>query len=172
MRCLPARNIPLWVCLLSAGLVPSVTHAAVAVVTPDRYAQLRMTCATPLALTQDCSVRIGPTRPIAIDRFRMNIAAASDGRTVFISQVRSGPDHNLGEFAPSEDRRAEAVAAIRAVRQVLQPEGVCLRRWETIRHGRRVRGYLLTFSDDAYALLREQTVLESEHWLPGPLSRR
>jgi hypothetical protein len=172
MRCISARYLPLWACLLFASLVPSTMRAAAPAVTPDRYAELRMTCAAPLPLTQDCSVRIGPTRPIAIERFRMNIAATSDGRTVFISQVRSEPDHNLGEFGPWEDRRAEAVAAIRAVRQVLQREGVCLQRWKSIRHGRRVRGYLMTFSDNAYALLREQTVLESEHWLPGSLSRR
>jgi hypothetical protein len=172
MRCISARYPPLWACLLVASLAPATLRAAAPAVMPDRYAELRMTCAVPLPLTQDCSVRIGPTRPIAIDRFRMNIAAASDGRTVFISQVRSGPDHNLGEFVPRKDRRAEAVAAIRAIRQALHREGVCLQRWESIEHGRRVRGYLLTFSDDAYALLREQTVLESEHWLPGSLSRR
>jgi len=172
MRRISDRFLPLWTCLFFASLAPAPTAASVSANMPDRFAELRMTCAAPLPLTQDCSVRTGPTRPIAIDRFRMNIAATSDGRTLFISQVRSAPDHNAGQFSPRADRRTEAVAAIRALRRALRHQGICLERWETIRHGQRLRGYVLTFSDDAYSLLREATVLESEHWLPGPLSRR
>ena len=37
----------------------------------------------------------------------------------------------------------------------------------TMRRGRRVAGYFLEFSGNAYEFLKQFTVLESEYWLPG-----
>lgn len=169
-RTLPRQLLPF--ALILFGITPGTSLGVASVVTPDRFAYLKMTCHTPVPLARDCSVRKGPTRPIAIERFRMNIAASSDGRTVMINQVRFGPDHNGGEFAQRPNDRGTAIAAIRELRRWLHREGVCLERWETLRHGGQVRGYLLAFSDDVYPMLHRKTVLESEHWLPRQLSRR
>lgn len=161
-------------CLLTllAGLAPPVALAAVEVVVADRFGNHRMTCQIPVRLTQDCSIRQGPTRSIAVADYRMNIAADTDGRTILISRVRRGPDHNGRLFATERDRHTVAIAAIRTLRRLLHAEGICLDRWRKITRGESVQGYLLTFSDAAYPALRQRTVLESEHWLPSRLSGR
>lgn len=161
-------------CLLTllAGLTPPLALAAVEVVAADRFGNHRMTCQAPVRLTQDCSIRQGPTRPIAVADYRMSIAADTDGRTILISQVRAGPDHNGRLFATGRDRHTVAIAAIRTLRRLLRAEGICLERWQKITRADQIEGYLLTFSDAAYPVLRQRTVLESEHWLPNRLSRR
>lgn len=150
--------------LTSLGAVEPIAH--------DRFARDQMTCRSPVPLTRDCSDRNGPTRPIALGTFRMNLAGTSDGRTLFITQVRHGPDHNGREFAPEADRHETAIAAIRALRTWLHRSGACLELWQPLRHAGRVRGYLMTFSDDVYSELQRLTLLESEHWLPRQITRR
>lgn len=102
----------------------------------------------------------------------MNLAGTSDGRTLFITQVRYGPDHNGREFAPDADRHETGIAAIRAMRARLRRSGACLERWQPLQNAGLVRGYLVTFSDDVYSELRQLTLLESEHWLPRRITRR
>lgn len=152
-------------------LVPALSQGAIAPALPDRFAADKMTCRAPVHLTRDCSDHEGPTRPIALRGFRFNLAGSTDGRTLFINQIRYRPDHNGRQFAPDTDGHQTAIAAIKTLRRWLHSHGACLERWEALRHAGRVRGYLLTFSDNVYPPLHGLTLLESEHWLPNQVSR-
>lgn len=165
----------LFCCLATAttvGLLPTASLAAVERMTVYHVGNHRTTCDEPIRFSRDCSIRKGPIRPIAIGNFRMNIAADSNGHTLLISQIRYAPDHNGRLFVGHDDRHTVAIAAIRELRRQLRRQGVCLERWQKVRRGGDVKGYRLTFSDEAYPFLQQLTVLESEHWLPQRASRR
>lgn len=155
------------ICLLCA-LLPT-SQASVRVLGPGAYSGDAMTCEAPVRLVHDCSVWRGATLPIAFGGFRMTLAADSDGRTILVSRVRRGPDHNGSRFrrmAGSKARLLHAAQAIDLIGAALQDRGIRLQRVQPLGHGRRVTGFFLEFSDNAYDYLRQFTVLESEHWLP------
>ncbi len=116
-------------------------------------------------LSHDCSiwrVRPGPSHsPITAD-----LAAGRDGRTILISQLRHRPDHNGNAFRRQPHRQA-ALDAVRHIGSALEDKGIRLERMQAVRRGRRVAGYFLEFSDNAYDYLKKFTVLESEYWLPS-----
>lgn len=152
--------------------IPLSSLGATETALPDRFAPGNMNCRFPVHLTRDCSDRKGPTRPIAIGAYRMNLAGSSDGRTLLINAIRYAPDHNGRLFSPAKDDRATAIAAIKVLRRWLYDSGACLEHWQAVRHAGQTRGYLVTFSEPVYAQLQRLTLLESEHWLPSRLSRR
>jgi len=128
-----------------------------------------ISCDFPVRLTRDCSVWQGATRPIAIGDYRMTLAADREGRTVLVSRLRPGPDHNGAEFRRTLDRswpHHSSLDAIRLIGAALQDHGIRLERSQPLRQGHRIQAYLLEFSDNAYEVLKQYTVLESEHWLP------
>lgn len=167
----PRLVVGAWLACLSL-VVPLSSFGATEIALPDRFARDNMDCRVPVRLTRDCSNRKGPTRPIAIGAFRMNLAGSSDGRTLLISAIRFAPDHNGRLFSPDTDDRETAVAAIKALRRWLYDTGACLEHWQAVQHAGQTRAYLVTFSDPVYTELRRLTLLESEHWLPGRLTRR
>ena len=59
-----------------------------------------------------------------------------------------------------------AIEAIDKIGMALGEQGIRLERVRPVHRGRRVTGYFLEFSANAYEYLRQFTVLESEHWLP------
>lgn len=155
-------------CILLTGLI-SNGHASVRVSRPAEYGSQRITCEFPVRLTHDCSVWQGATRPIAFGDYRMTLAAGSDGKTILLSRVRLGPDHNGYRFRPGPTSRlgqGQSLRAIQCIGAVLEHEGIRLERMQPVRRGRRVAGYFLEFSANAYDYLKQFTVLESEHWLP------
>ena len=157
--------------LLCMGLSFS-TIAAVRPLGTDDYWLHRITCDYPFRLTRDCSIWHGATREIAFGDYRMNLAADDDGRTLLLAGIRLAPDHNGSAFRMQrEDRGERALALIDQLDVALSPHGVRLERLLPVRRGRRIAGYFLTFSDDAYTILRRFTVLESHHWLPQQASR-
>jgi len=128
-----------------------------------------ISCEFPVRLTRDCSIWQGATRPIAIGDYRMTLAADRRGRTVLVSRLRPGPDHNGAEFRRTPDRRwpqHSSRDALRLIGAALQDHGIRLERSQALRQGQRIQAYLLEFSDNAYEVLKQFTVLESEHWLP------
>lgn len=138
---------------------------------PAHLAADAISCEYPVRLTRDCSIWQGATRPIAIGDYRMSLAADRAGRTVLVTRLRPGPSHNGNEFRRGPDRRwlhHSSEEAIRLIGEALEDRGICLERAEPVRRGRRIQAYLLEFSDDAYEVLTQYTVLESEHWLPPP----
>ena len=142
---------------------------------PAGYSKDTFTCEYPFKLTRDCSVWQGPTRPIAIAGFRMSLAADSEGRTIMLSRMRQGPDHNGYRFRPhpaSRTGKQRSLRAVECIGNVLEHEGIRLERMQTVRRGQKVIGYLLEFSENAYDFLKQFTVLESEHWLPRNTSSR
>lgn len=153
-------------------LLASIGQAAVSPIEANRFSRHQMDCEEPIRLTRDCSVRKGATRPIALGDYRMDIAGDTEGRTILIDKIRAAPQHNGRLFQDSRDRHEVAIAAIRTLRRRLLAEGVCLERWRPVTRAGRIEGYLLTFSDEIYAILEQHTVLESEHWLPSRMTRR
>lgn len=144
-------------------------HASVRVLGPAEFASHRVTCELPVRLTHDCSIWQGPTRPIAFGDYRMNLAAGSGGRTILVSRLRRGPSHNGGSFrleTGGDARQATSEQAIQLIGAALGDQGIRLERMRPVNRGRRVDGYFLQFSDNAYDFLKQFTVLESEHWLP------
>jgi hypothetical protein len=128
-----------------------------------------ITCEFPVRLTRDCSIWQGATRPVAIGDYRMTLAADRAGRTVLVTQLRPGPSHNGSEFRLGPDRRwlhHSSAEAIRLIGEALEDRGIRLERTLPVRRGRGIQAYFLEFSDDAYEVLKQFTVLESEHWLP------
>lgn len=139
------------------------------VFSPAEYSSQRVTCEFPIKLTHDCSIWQGATRPIAFGDYRMTLAAGSNGKTILLSHLRRGPDHNGFRFRPRLKGKAKerrSIQAIQCIGAALEHEGIRLERLQTVRHGRRIAGYFLEFSDNAYDYLKQFTVLESEHWLP------
>lgn len=137
--------------------------------TPAAYSSHRVTCEFPIKLTHDCSIWKGATRPIAFGDYRMTLAAGSDGKTILLSRVRPGPDHNGYRFRPGPKGKSAEKRSMRAIQclgAALKHEGIRLERLQTVHRGRRVEAYFLEFSDNAYDYLKQFTVLESEHWLP------
>ena len=133
------------------------------------YMSHKITCEFPVRLTHDCSIWQGATRPIAFGEYRMSVAADDDGRTILLSRLRQGPNHNGTRFrfdSNGQSRDSRPVEAIRLIGEALEQEGIRLERMQPVRRGRRVDGYFLEFSDNAYDYLKQFTVLESEHWLP------
>jgi len=154
--------------MLTFGLI-STGHTSVRPYDFNQYESRAISCDYPVRLTHDCSSWRGATRPIAFGNHRMTLAAGEDGRTIMLSQVRPGPDHNGYRFRPGpRDRLHErrSLRAIRCIGNTLEHEGIRLERIHTVRHGRHTQAYLLEFSGNAYDILKQFTVLESEHWLP------
>lgn len=134
-----------------------------------------ISCEFPVRLTRDCSIWQGATRPVAIGDYRMTLAADSEGRTILVSQLRPGPDHNGSEFRRTPDDhwpQHSSSDAIRLIGATLEDHGIQLERAQPLRRGRRVQAYLLEFSENAYDVLKQFTVLESEYWLPRRRSVR
>lgn len=150
--------------IIVAGLAGPV-QATVRVAEPFAYASHRVTCDFPVRLTDDCSIWQGATRPIALGDYRMSLAAGDGGRTILVSRVRPGPDHN-GLMFRQGLKGTPSSCAVEAISAALRAQGISLERMQTIRRGRRIEGYYLEFSDNAYDYLKRYTVLESEHWLP------
>lgn len=162
------------VCALLLGLL-SAGHASVRTFSPAEYSNQKITCEFPVKLTHDCSMWQGATRPIAFGDHRMSLAAGRDGRTILLSRVRPGPDHNGFRFRARPKGRAHEIRSMRAIRCIgdaLEHEGIRLQRMQPVHRGRRLEGYFLEFSDNAYDYLKQFTVLESEHWLPDRPSNR
>jgi hypothetical protein len=151
-------------------LGPPSVLASVQNLNPADYASHRVTCESPVRLTHDCSIWQGATRPIAFADYRMTLAAGSNGRTILISQLRHRPDHNGNAFR-RQPRRQAALEALRHIGSALEDQGIRLERMQAVRRGRRVAGYFLEFSDNAYDYLKKFTVLESEYWLPSRRGR-
>ena len=160
-------------CVLLAGLA-AAAQASVRAYGPGEYTSHRITCDHPIKLTHDCSVWNGATRPIAFGAYRMTLAAGSDGKTILLSQIRPGPDHNGYRFRPGPTSRSSGKRTLRVIdclRDALAQEGIRLERLQTVRKGHRVAAYYLEFSANAYDYLKQFTVLESEHWLPKRAGR-
>jgi hypothetical protein len=154
--------------IVALGLVSS-GQASIHTIEPTALGPHAMSCESPVRLTRDCSIWQGATRPIALGDYRMSLAADSAGRTLYITQLRPGPSHNGTEFRRDFKRRwphHSSEDAIRLIGSALEDHGIRLERTQAVRAGRRVQGYFLEFSDDAYEILKRFTVLESEHWLP------
>jgi len=156
--------------LYAASIVLGLAPAAQASIPAGGNAAARtLSCEFPVRLTRDCSVWQGATRPIAIGDYRMSLAADRDGRKVLVSRLRPGPDHNGAEFRRTLDRRwpqHSSRDAIGLIGTTLQDHGIRLERSQPLRQGRRIQAYLLEFSANAYEVLKQFTVLESEYWLP------
>ncbi len=155
-------------CLLTACLLPTA-QASVRIFTSEYYESRAINCEYPVKLTHDRSAWQGATRPIAFGRHRMSIAAGSGGRTILLSRVRPGPDHNGYRFRAGPGGRHQqtlSLQAIQCIGDVLEDEGIRLERMQTVRRGRRPQAYFLEFSGNAYDILKQFTVLESEYWLP------
>lgn len=155
-------------CVLVSGLL-STGHASIRPADPGEYSNQNITCEFPVKLTHDCSMWQGATRPIAFGNHRMSLAAGSDGRTILLSRVRPGPDHNGFRFRAKPVGRTRILQSMRAIQCIgdaLEHEGIRLQRLQPVHRGHRVEGYFLEFSDNAYDYLKQFTVLESEHWLP------
>lgn len=154
--------------ILSLALV-SAGHAKVRVLGTADYLSHKITCESPVKLIHDCSIWQGATRPIAFGEYRMTLAADGDGKTILLSRLRRGPSHNGTRFSSRfnrQSRESRSIAAIQSIGEALEERGIRLERMQTVRRGRRVDGYFLEFSDNAYDYLKQFTVLESEHWLP------
>ena len=140
--------------------------AAVRPLSSDDYWLHHITCEQPFRLVQDCSIWHGATREIAFGEFHMNLAAAEDGRTLLLAGIRFAPDHNGAHFrAKGKDRGERALRVIDEIDAELAQHGIRLQRLQPVRRGQRIAGYFLEFSDNAYAILKRFTVLESRHWL-------
>ena len=134
---------------------------------PADFSSHRLTCESPLRLTDDCSIWRGATRPIAIGDYRMSLAAGGGGRTILVSRVRESMDHNGLAFRTDRIGQSSSQRAIRAIELIstaLEDRGVHLQRIRPVQRGRRVDAYYLQFSDNAYDYLKQFTVLESGHW--------
>ncbi len=154
--------------ILCLGLA-SVGQASIRTSQPDDLASRAISCDFPVRLTHDCSPWQGATRPIAIGDYRMMLAADSRGNTVLIARLRPGPDHNGDEFRRRGHNHwlhHSSDDAIRLIGTTLEDRGIQLERAQPVRCGRRVQAYVLEFSDNAYEVLKQFTVLESEYWLP------
>lgn len=147
-------------------------HAAVQALATDELWLHRITCEQPYRLTQDCSIWHGAVREIAFGGYHMNLAAGPDGRTLLLAGIRHAPDHNGSAFRKrGKDRGELALKVIDRIDAALAGHGIRLERLDPVRHGRRVAAYFLEFSDDAYAVLKQYTVLASHHWLPRQAAR-
>lgn len=151
-------------------VLPPNGVAAVRALGPGDYSGQAMTCESPVRLVQDCSIWRGATLPVAFAGFRMTLAANGDGRRVLVSRLRRGPDHNGSRFRRTAASKARLLDAAQAIDLIgaatLRDRGIRLERVQALGRGRRVAGFFLEFSDNAYDYLRQFTVLESEHWLP------
>lgn len=146
----------------------STAQATVTASDPAQFSIRTITCEFPVRLTHDCSIWRGATRSVAFGDYRMTLAADSAGRTVLISQLRVAPSHNGPDFVATlgSSRKHSSADAIRRLETALADHGIRLERMQPVRRGRRVDGYFLEFSDNAYDFLKQFTVLESEQWLP------
>ncbi|MDJ0741254.1 MAG: hypothetical protein QNJ91_16175 [Gammaproteobacteria bacterium] len=155
--------------LLGTALLasPAATFAyAEPIATPIFNAQ-RITCEAPVRLAHDCSIWSGATRPIAFGQYRMRLAAGDDGRTILVSQLRPGPDHNGQAFLEPWSSPTTGTRALRLLGSALEDQGIRLQRLQALRQGRRIKAWVLEFSGNAYDYLKRFTVLESEYWLPA-----
>ena len=171
----PAPHTPRILLGLLLGLLTTSGHSSVQPFDPIGHSGGRITCEFPFKFTHDCSPWHGATRPIAIGGFRMTLAADSEGRTILLSRVRQGPDHNGYRFRPhpsSRPGRQRSLRAVQCLSNALEQEGIRLERMQTVQRARKAVGYILEFSDNAYDFLRQFTVLESEHWLPPKTAGR
>lgn len=147
--------------------LPAFAYAPV--VGSTSYLRDSISCEFPVRLAYDCSNWQGATRPIAVGDYRLKVAAGPQGKTVFVSKVHHGPDHNGSRFRSRADtgsRETRSRAVINLIGKVLEARGIRLERTQPLRRGAKVDGYYLEFSGNAYDYLKQLTVLESEHWLP------
>ncbi len=154
---------------LILGAVSTPGWANIETLSSDRHSRDRITCEFPVKLAFDCSNWQGATRPIAVGNFRLKLAAGPHGKTIFVSKVRHGPDHNGSRFrsrAVVGTRETRSLTAIDLIGKALAAKGIRLERIHPLRRGTRIDGYYLEFSANAYDYLKQLTVLESEHWLP------
>lgn len=154
--------------LLVVGLAAApAAQALIDAAAPGKLDMRRVTCEYPVRLTRDCSIWHGATRPIALGELRMSIAASRDGSVIYIDQVRQGPSHNGPGFGRPLGSRVKGRMGqiIHELEQTLSCHGISLQRLRPVTRGRKVHGYFVEFSDNAYELLMQYTVLESEHWL-------
>lgn len=147
-------------------LITSPADARVQAIAPSEFVRHQVNCETPVRLAHDCSIWAGATRPIAFGRYRMLLAAGSDGRTILVSRLRPRPDHNGSQFSQGLSDRLSGARVIRLIGSALEDQGLRLERLQPIRNGQRIDAWFLEFSGDAYNYLKQFTVLESEYWLP------
>ncbi len=155
--------------ILSLFAVSMPVSAKMEALSSNIHARDRITCEFPFKLAFDCSNWQGATRPIAVGDYRLKLAAGPRGKTIFVSKVRHGPDHNGSRFRSRTamgTRETRSLTAIDLIGRALAAEGIRLERMHPLRRGARIDGYYLEFSANAYDYLKQFTVLESEHWLP------
>lgn len=155
-------------CALVLAL-PQTAAALVQAKPADAFHLRSLTCEAPVKLAHDCSIWQGATRPIAFGSYRMLLAADDAGSTILVSRIRLCPDHNDGAFVADDARSANAI--IQELGDALEDRGIRLQRMQPVRDGRKIAAWFLEFSGDAYAYLKQRTVLESEYWLPDASPR-
>ncbi len=152
-------------------MLPCATFASLRVSGAADWRSHRLTCQYPIQLAYDCSVWQGATRPIAVGRYRMHVAADRDGKTVLVMRLRVRPSHNGGEFAAGADSASNMPTSrdvVEYLGSTLARQGIRLERMREVLGNGRIDGFFLDFSSNAYDYLRGLTVLESEYWMPSP----
>ncbi len=162
-----ARPLTTALLIFCLCVLPLTTWAAIGGAASPTYVRNNITCESPVRLAHDCSIWRGATRPIAFGQYRMRVAGGNNGRTILMSRLRPGPDHNRNAFCPNVSIHNAGADAIRLIGSVLEDKGIRLERLRAVRRGQRIDGWFLEFSGNAYDNLKKYTELESEYWLPA-----
>jgi hypothetical protein len=122
----------------------------------DTINTLSMSCSSPYALEQDCSIWSGATRSIVIEGFEVKVGASKDGKIILIMDSKLISNSFSDVFTLNSPTHSKASNnSYYAVREVLNKEGIIVNRVRPLRSFGNVDGYVLELASDGYTLLKK-----------------
>lgn len=117
---------------------------------------ISMTCNSPYALKQDCSIWSGATRSVKINGFEVNVAASEDGKVILVMDSKFF-SNSFGDVltlnSPTHSKASNN--SFFAVKKVLDKTGIKINRIRPLRSFGNVDGYVLELESDGYTLLKQ-----------------
>lgn len=114
-----------------------------------------MTCESPYALKQDCSIWSGATRSVIIDGFEVKVGASEDGKVILVMDSKLFANTFSDFFtlnSPTHSRASNN--SFYAIKKTLDEAGIKINRVRPLRSFGNVDGYVLELASDGYTLLK------------------
>lgn len=116
---------------------------------------LTMSCSSPYALTQDCSIWSGATRTVYIRGFEVKVAASKDGKVILVMDaniIKNTLFDNPFTFN-SKTHSDASNSSYHAIRTILDKNSIGVTKVRPLKLLGNVDGYILELTSDGYSLL-------------------
>lgn len=146
------------ICLAATLSGCASTHTVQGADDKETINTLAMTCSSPYALEQDCSIWSGATRSINLNGFEVNVAATEDGKVILVMDSKFF-SNSFGDLATlnSPTHSKASNNSFYAVKKALNKTGITIKRVRPLRSFGNVDGYVLELETDGYTLLKQYT---------------